>query len=584
MTLATALTLDTIKLLSDSKTFARGLAYFHDGVVGLVKEESGTLHASVQGTHRYHVTLSVDEDGEIDYDCSCPVGGDGIFCKHAVAIALSWLENSGEEVFHADEAAKPKKKRITTADQLRQYLETLPETELRDLLMKAADRDRNFRDKLLFAAKSSNGSGIVALRSIINRATKVPANLDWNDAWQYGERLIDLAELLAKHIDNSDAKLVELIEQAITQAENRLEQVDDSNGEIYPAIERLRQLHLLACCRLSPDPIALADRLFRYQMDGAWDTFCQILPDYAAALGDGGLAHYRRLVEEKWSALPALTPGQEHKDRDSRRPRIESAMTELAKHRGDVDALVAIKAHNLSYPMYFLNLAELLKQHRRFDEALDWAEKGIAAFPKDRIEGLMTFVIDEYQRRKNHEAVEKMAWQRFELRPNSEAFFLLLKTAKLIERLATLRQKALEHLEALVSAEEKPGRKPSAWPSGTRNTRDTLVEIYFAEKNAETMWATLKGGPTNTTLREKCAAMRGESHPEDAIQLYFKLLPMKVEAGARNARYEDAVRIVQAIGKLRKSQGQKADFQQELARIRLDYKTKRSFIKALAVL
>jgi hypothetical protein len=54
----------------------------------------------------------------------------------------------------------------------------LSETELRDLLMEAADRDQNFRDKLLFSAKSSTSKGTAHLRSIINQTTKVPGNFD----------------------------------------------------------------------------------------------------------------------------------------------------------------------------------------------------------------------------------------------------------------------------------------------------------------------------------------------------------------------------------------------------------------------
>ena len=59
---------------------------------------------------------------------------------------------------------------------------------------------------------------------------------------------------------------------------------------------------------------------------------------------------------------------------------------------------------------------------------------------------------------------------------------------------------------------------------------------------------------------------------------------MKIEQGTRNARYEPAFKIVQAIGKLRNTQGRTTDFQQELTSIRLEYKAKRNFIKALSVL
>ena len=92
------------------------------------------------------------------------------------------------------------------------------------------------------------------------------------------------------------------------------------------------------------------------------------------------------------------------------------------------------------------------------------------------------------------------------------------------------------------------------------------------------------GGPTSSSLWEKCADLRGKTHPEDAIPLYFKLLPTAVSQGGSNARYESAFRIVQSIGKLRTKQDRAADFKQELARIRLEYKAKRNFIKLLSTL
>jgi len=113
--LSEVLTLAEVQSPADTKTFARGKAYSHDGAVSRLEERDGAVHASVRGTHRYRVELAVDDDGELAYDCTCPVGDDGVFCKHTVAVALSWLENSGEEVFHAEEAVpgKPRKKRKT---------------------------------------------------------------------------------------------------------------------------------------------------------------------------------------------------------------------------------------------------------------------------------------------------------------------------------------------------------------------------------------------------------------------------------------------------------------------------------------
>nr|WP_246167597.1 DUF6880 family protein [Propionivibrio limicola] len=453
---------------------------------------------------------------------------------------------------------------------------------MREVLIDAADRDRNLRDRLLFAAKGRDSRGIADLSGLINQATKIEGFLAWDEAWKYEERLNDLATMLEKRIDSSDAQLVELIEQAITQAESALEHIDDSNGDVYPAIQGLREVHQLACTRLHPDPVDLAERLFHYQMEGDWDTFHTILPAYESALGAQGLARYQELIEAEYDELPILTAKDANKSWNSRRNRLEAALTALAKQRGDIDAIVAIKSRDLSSPMQHLEIAQLLAEHQRFDEALTWANDGIAAFPENnRTDDLLTFCIDEHLRRGNADDVERLAWQRFEHRPNQEAFALLLKTATHIGRHDDMRQKALAFLEARVAAEESSGEKPSVWSPCTRNT---LVEIHLTEGNGEAMWATLKGGRTSKNLWERCAAMRGKTHPDDAIALYFKMLPMAIEEGTRNARYEQAFRLVQSIGKLRGQQGKTTEFAAELARIRLEYKAKRNFIKALSVL
>jgi uncharacterized Zn finger protein len=128
--LTDVLTLRAIQEVADARTFARGMAYFHDGAVGLLDADEHEARASVQGTQRYRVRLGATPDGELDCECDCPVGDEGIFCKHAVAVALSWLENVGEEVFEPSEkkSAKPRKKRKTQGEQIREYLDTLSET------------------------------------------------------------------------------------------------------------------------------------------------------------------------------------------------------------------------------------------------------------------------------------------------------------------------------------------------------------------------------------------------------------------------------------------------------------------------
>src|ERR1700724_3681813 len=79
-----------IRRLAGPQSYQRGLDYFSHGHVESLEEREGTVVAIVRGSEDYAVTLAVDE-GVLDYTCDCPVGSDGIFCKHCVAAALAWL-------------------------------------------------------------------------------------------------------------------------------------------------------------------------------------------------------------------------------------------------------------------------------------------------------------------------------------------------------------------------------------------------------------------------------------------------------------------------------------------------------------
>src|SRR5258708_22281577 len=200
--LADVIILAEVQSLVDPKTFARGKAYLHDGAVSRLEEHDGVLRANVRGTHRYCVELGVGDDGELTYECNCPVGENGIFCKHAVAVALAWLENTGEEVFHPDEAepAKARKKGKTHDELISEYVATLGEDTMRDLLLEAAEHDMTLRDKLLFAARAANAGDLSSMKTAVRQATRISRPLDWREAGAYGDALISLADMLRQRL------------------------------------------------------------------------------------------------------------------------------------------------------------------------------------------------------------------------------------------------------------------------------------------------------------------------------------------------------------------------------------------------
>ncbi len=500
------------------------------------------------------------------------MGEDGIFCKHAVAVALSWLENSGEEVFRSDEAepVKPRKKRKTYEELVSEYVATLDDDAVRELLLEAVERDMALRDKLLFAARAATANDLPSMKTAVRQATRISRPLDWRESGAYGDGLMSLADMLRQRLAGPHAvQVVELAELAIAGAEKSLEQIDDSGGDVMPAIMELASVHLAACRQTRPDAVKLAERLFRFQTEGIWDTFYDVLPAYAEPLGDAGLRRYSQLVGNGWDALPSLAPSNEfRRSFDPLRMRLERAMERLAELDGDVDTLIRIRSKDLSSPYRFLLVAEL------------W--RGLRESGKNTDVRLLDFCIAEYLRREDFEKADAFAWQRFESRPVAETFTALMDVATATGWYDTTRERALNRLWELVRTEEAPTKaKRSHWQTPSRTE---LVKVFLAERESETAWEAFCGGPVAIDMWATMAAVRGKTHPHDAIALYHRLLPIAAESGTRNARYDEAFSIVRTIGKLRAELKEHVEFAGELENIRETYRAKRNFVKLLAKL
>jgi len=71
--------------------YERGERYWKQGRVSAYAARGDTVSGVVRGSEMYRVRLLV-AGGHVEADCTCPVGVSGLFCKHAVALALHHLE------------------------------------------------------------------------------------------------------------------------------------------------------------------------------------------------------------------------------------------------------------------------------------------------------------------------------------------------------------------------------------------------------------------------------------------------------------------------------------------------------------
>ena len=575
--LADLLTEVTLNELAGERAFERGSDYFADGHVVGLKEENGAIMARVRGTYYYRVKLWA-EDGDLAFECNCPVGRDRVLCKHCVAVGLAWLDRRKQK----GGVSKQRTKRDVTDEEIRAHLMAQDKNALVELLMHYADWDSEFRDRLVLATaqKGAKPPDLAAFRAVIDKAIRHRGSVDYARMPEYArgiEAVVDSLDNLLKRDQGTEVR--ELTECALKQMESAMNHVDDSDGFMGGILERLQELHLAACRVTKPDPSALANFLCEWEASSDWEIFLGAAETYADVLGNAGLAQYRKLAEAKWAKVPPLAPGEKDPERYGGRWRITRMMETLAKQKGDVESLVAAKSRDLSEAFSFLEIAQIYKAAGNDEAALEWAERGIRAFPVNTDGRLREFLIEEYHRRKRHSEAIAIAWTSFLERPGLDAYQGLRHSALRANQWPEWRQKALALLRERIAAKKKQLSK-SAWGPPLRADHSHLVEIYLWEGDVEVAWNEAKVGGCHDGLWFQLAEARAKDNPEDAISVYTSLLKPALQYAQQQA-YEDAVEILRKIRNLMLRIGKEREFSSLAQSVRAQYKPRRNFIKLL---
>ncbi len=576
--LADVLNRRLLRNLAGPIIFARGEAYYDGGQVFSLAEHQGTLAAKVSGTHDYRVKLWL-EDEELQFECTCPYADDGSFCKHAVAVGLAWLEGETAGKQTGKQTGKTGGPMVTL-DDVEQYLQQQSKPMLVSLLMEQVlDNDR-LHERLLLKVARTTGAGIDinAFRRAIDRAIDHGGFVDYDEMDSYTAGIQDAVDSLEEVLKEGHADaVIELSEYALEQAEDAMNSVDDSDGELGGIIENLQELHHQACQQAKPDPEELAQRLFEWELNGSWGTFSGAAGKYADVLGPSGLAEYRQLAEAEWQRLPELKPGQDDPDRGGKRWRITSIMETLARQSGDLDALVAIKRRDLSTSYAYLQIAELYRDAQQYDQALEWAEQGMAAFANRPDQRLRDFLAEEYHRRGRHDEAMALIWAQFTGHPALQYYQKLKTHADRIQQWPKWREQALALLRQSIEGSRQSTPK-TAW--GRPLDHSELVSIFLWEKEDEAAWQEAQQGGCSNNLWLQLAARREQDHPEDALAIYQRQIEPLVNQTQQQA-YEMAVSYLRKVRELMQRLDRKAEFTSYLEFLRKTYKRKRNFMALL---
>lgn len=558
----------TIRAVAGSRSFARGEDYFLSGKVHALTEDKGVLTAKVRGSRNYRVKFWMAGE-KLSYSCNCPLGAEDAFCKHLVAVGLAFLEPGG----NGDGWRKPSGP-VINMDDVRAYLRKQGKETLVNIIAEQATDDDRLREQLLMkaATKGPKGLDLAAYRAAIDHAVDTEGFVDYHSAWDYFRRIEDVVRSVEGLLKEGYAKeALELSEYFLESIEECLGEVDGSDGNIGSLLEELQEIHHKACRKAKPDPEVLAKKLFNWELRTDYDTFYHAAATYKDVLGEKGLALYRKLAEVEWAQIPELHPGASQQY--GKRFRITSIIEALARASDDIEALVAVMSRDLSHAYHYFRIAEECRKARQHDKALDWAERGIKAFPERTDSRLRDFLAEEYHRRKRHDDAMKLIWAEFTDQSNIGNYQKLAKHAKRISRWPAWREKALTFLREYVTKARKK-QPENRW--GRTPDHSTLVEIFIWEKDYETAWKEAKEGGCYNRLWLELAAKREKDHPEGALEVYRQQVEPTVNQ-KNNGAYQQAVDYLVKVRDLMVRLDREAEFMSYLEFIRIVHKPKRNF-------
>jgi uncharacterized Zn finger protein len=570
---------DSLQAITDARTFRRGREYARTGRVEQIQEHDGEIEAAVQGTQSYRTKLW-QADGKLRFSCSCPLGEEGTCCKHVVALGLAWLGEGPPPGDPEEDPAAPDPVAEIHAEDLRSHLLARDKSDLVDILLEQALGDDRLMRRLLLETSRSRGQdvGEEALRAAIDDAVSHHGFVSWREAASYArgiEDVVDAIEGLRKA--GKPEAVIELAEYALKAVEAQLDSIDDSDGEIRPILDRLQDIHLRACRRARPVPKVLAQKLLAWELHSEWEVFYNAASTYADVLGPEGMSAYRGFAETEWAKVKPAGPGKRDASESHARFRITCIMETLARQSGDLSKLVDVLSRDLSAEYHFLRIAEEYKKAGRDEMAVQWAEKGVDAFPHHTALRLREFLAQEYHALDRHVEAMALMWTALVEDPRLVAYKQLKAHADLFKAWPEWREKAFAHMRSALEAEKSSHRK-SRWLPDPDNS--SIVSILLWEKDVDGAWREAQTGGCSSALWLELARLREKSHPADALPIYQRTIEPTLNGKDINA-YREAVRTLRTVHHLMKDLGREADFTAYLERVRAAHRQKRNFMKLL---
>jgi uncharacterized Zn finger protein len=605
----------------------------------LARTESGGLIAWVAGTEDYATNVEADEDGELDWFCSCPYGLGP--CKHVVAVVLAALEQ---------EKAGRKFPLVDKQGDL--YMAVFDETDDDD---EFRDEDDSDDEEIAVAKVASSGSGggkspvvagilaekskeelivllidlaarhpevkrkileddqlrsgridklAIALRKEIKAVTGESA---WNNHWNDEGNRPDyshIKEQFAALLKEGHADIVVELGHDLWQRGNEQVEQSDDDGEVAYEIGDCMEIVFQAVkvsSQSRPEQLLWMIDIFledQYAISDSCDHFIR-----NKIYGRKDWAEVAVSLQERLNTMPAPKP--DNFSSGYQRKRLKNWLIEALERSGQQGKVIPLLEREADSCQCYERLVDTFLQSGNSGKAREWCIKG---FQKtvDNASGIAASLqkkLRELARQENKfDLVAAYRAQDFFNNPSPANYLELEKAADTIGCWPTVRTAALSFLES--------GRRPymtdaassgHPWPlpcpevaarsdkSFRRDFPDlgNLIEIAILEKRFDevvqlyqTQQKTIRWGIGKG--REVAAAVAG-THPDISLAIWKKLAEGQIDLVKPKA-YEEAAGYLRKMHNIYQETGRLEQWRTLIQTLRAAHKAKRRLMEVLDLL
>ncbi len=355
----------SIKTLAGDAAYQRGLDYYNNGAVSNLEIDDTIVKAHVHGTNIYQVQLR--HTAKIfEGSCDCPASDNFDFCKHCVAVALSYYYNtqSNQELEDSPQT-----------DTLLHYLGTLTKPRLSEELYAVIQQDKHLHELWKLRAELATGRlNTKDLRKQITKAISFKPSGIWrfNEVASYFGNAEQRIRALCPAIDRlPPTEAIKLLTYAYERLEKTLETIDDSSGYRISLLELLEKQLKAKVISTEFDEAARIKFISSLFVNEKYNY--ELIRNNAELFDSLSKQEHKTLVKtlaDYWSKLPP--PNKDDFYKDTPFFRIERVLIDDAQNRGEASREIEILTKGAVTVSRCLELVDRCLDFRDFGEANKW--------------------------------------------------------------------------------------------------------------------------------------------------------------------------------------------------------------------